>query len=166
MSSRTCKNGLAKTMREWMSAMTQPFTVAMLCDSLGIDGRDNRQQVRYAKKDFLKRGEILRAGEKRILRQAVMHYRYNPAWNGGYAARATLRPIILKAMHVSGQFTVSDIIRLSDAPGRPYVGQIVKRLGNAGYLRRVGRRRCVGSNSVEALWIVNDQDKFRLEVMR
>lgn len=166
MSLKAPKDGLAKTMRTWMSAQKQPFAMAMLCDALAIFGRENRQQVFSARKDFLKRGEILRAGEKRNRRQVVMFYRYNSAWKSGYAVRGKLLPKILKAIYVSGPFAVSDIVRLSEAPGRQYVDQIVRRLAKAGYLRGVGRRRCADSNSVEALWIVNDRDRFRLEVMR
>jgi hypothetical protein len=166
MSLKAPKAGLAAQMREWMSSQKQPFTMAMLCDSLVIFGRKNRQQIFSARKDFLERGEILRTGKKRNRRQVVMYYRYNSVWKPSYAVRGKLLPNILKAIYVSGPFAVSDIVRLSEAPERQYAGQIVRRLAKAGYLRGVGRRRCADSNSVEALWIVNDRDRFRLEVMR
>ena len=153
-------------MREWMSAQTQPFTATMLCDSLGASGRRKRSQICCAKKDFLKRGEILRAGEERIWRQVIIYYRYNSAWKRSYPARGNLRPKILKAIYVSGPFAVSDIVRLSGASGQQYTGQIVRHLAKAGYLHRVGRRRCADSTSVETIWIVTDRDRFRLEVMK
>jgi hypothetical protein len=117
--------------------------------------------------------------DKRIRRQDINRYRYNPAWKGGQ--KGTLRPRIYKAMYVSGTFAVTDIQRLVSNNGdtlpqgvpiihvpniRSWIDKIVRRLRRSGHLAVVGRRPCAHGAGAEALYHVADRDKFRLEVMR
>ena len=168
MYSKAPKTSLAGMMREWMSVQTQPFTTPMICAALQLKKREERQRVFYAKRDFVDREEIVRVPDKRNRRQRIVYYRYNSEWRRKYAlsARGGLLKKILKAMYVSGSFTVTDIIRLAEAPQRIYVDQVKRRLARAGHLQAVGRRRCSGSNSAETIFHIADRDKFRLEVMR
>jgi hypothetical protein len=169
MSSKAPKTGLAGRMREWMKAQRRPFTKRDVYIGLGIDDPADRSTLRNAVPDFESRGEIiLQPPDKRIRRQNINRYRYNPAWQGGQ--KGALKPRIFKAMYVSGTFAVTDIVRLCNRPeeeiSRAWIDKTVRRLRRSGHLAIVGRRLCAHGAGAEALYHVADRDKFRLEVMR
>lgn len=162
--SSALKTGLAGRMREWMKAQKRPFTKRDVYLALGIESPADRATLRNAVPDFERRGEIiLQPPDKRIRRQDVNRYLYNFAWRG--AEKGTIRPRIFKAMYVSGQFAVTDIVRLTDQK-RDWIDRIVVSLRKAGHIAPVGRRRCAHGAGAEILYHVADRDKFRLKVMR
>jgi hypothetical protein len=169
MSLKAPKNGLAATLRAWMSAREAPFSAADLCEGLGIAPGAEHQRIRNALDDFFHRGEILRCPRvKRNRRQVPWKYRYNPAWKA--AMKGTLQGRILKSMYVSGTFAVTDIRRLAQegekALDRSWIEKVVRRLVAKGYLQAVGRRVCGHGAGAETLYHVVNRDRFRLEVMR
>lgn len=164
MSSRAPKTGLAASMRAWMKVQPRLFTKRDVYLGIGIDDPADRAIVRNAIHDFVDRGEIiLQPPDKRIRRQDISRFRYNPEWKG--AQKGAKSPRIFKAIYVSGTFAVTDIQRLCDLE-RSWVEKIVRRLSAAGHLAIVGRRLCAHGAGAEALYHVTDRDKFRLEVMR
>jgi hypothetical protein len=169
------KTGLAGRMREWMKAQKRPFTKRDVYIGLGIESPADRATLRNAVPDFERRGEIiLQPPDKRIRRQDVNRYLYNPAWQG--AQKGALKPRIYKAMYVSGTFAATDIQRLMSNIGdtmphhvpniRSWIDKTVRNLRRAGHISIVGRRRCAHGAGAEALYHVVNRDKFRLEVMR
>jgi len=164
MSLKAHKTGLAARMREWMKAQKRPFTKRDVYIGLGIESPADRSTLRNAVPDFARRGEIiLQPPDKRNRRQDINRYLYNPAWRG--AQKGAIKPRILKAMYVSGQFAVTDIQRLCDQD-RAWIDRIVRGLRRTGHISVVGRRPCAHGAGAEALYHVANRDKFRLEVMR
>ncbi len=152
-------------MRAWMKAKHGGFTTVQLCDALGILDVAGRDAVRRDLCDFLKRGEIVRAPDKRIRRQNAARYRYIHSWRK-MEHNAPLKAKILKAMYVSSSFAVTDVQRLSGAPKRSFIDKTVYRLEKAGLLKRVGRRLCAHGAGAEQIYHITDRDRFRIEEMR
>jgi len=164
MLSKTPKTGLADRMRAAMKARNGKFVPVQLADDLGLPKGKERDKLRNALGDFVKRGEILQVLDKRNRRQ--IFYRYNDKWRRPF--QGTINKKVFKAMYVSIEaFAVTDIQRLSGAKKRSHVEKIVKRLVEAGYLQNVGRRACAHGAGAETLYNVPlaGRDKFRLEVM-
>ena len=160
MSSKTPKTGLASRMREWMSKQRRPFSVAQMCDALGIPSGKEREKVRNAIPDFISRAEIFPA--KRIRRQTF--YGYNPKWFR--INKGTLNKRIYKAMYISGTFTLSEIQRLSEAPDRSWLDKIARALKKGGHITQIGRRMRSNGIGVENVYHIPDRNRFRLEVMK
>jgi len=158
------KTGMAARMREWMKAQDRPFTKRDVYLGLGIESTADRATLRNAVPDFERRGEIiLQPPDKRIRRQDINRYLYNPAWQ--CAQKGSRKPIILKAMYVCETFAVTDIQRLCDME-RSWIDKVVRRLRRSGHISIVGRRPCAHGAGAENLYHVANRDKFRLEVMR
>ncbi len=160
MSLKTPKTGLAKRMREWMSKQRRPFSAAQISDALGLPPGKERDKVRNAIPDFIRRAEIFPV--KRNRRQIL--YGYNPKWFRIH--KGSLNKRIYKAMYVSGQFTISEIQRLSEAPDRSYLDKMARALKKAKHIKQIGRRVRANGIGVEILYFIPDRDRFRLEVMR
>ena len=147
-SSQACKY-TATTLRGVVRAYARSFTFRRVCIDLGVTPGPERQRVRRALRDFVLRGEIYCVGNGK--------YRYKSAYRLG-ARGSPLRQRILKAMYVSGRFTVRDIEVLSHL-GRNYINKVIRQLTAAGYL---ARSDAVQGN--ERQHRITDRDKFRLEV--
>lgn len=152
-------------MREWMKAQKRrPFTKRDVYLGIGIDDPEIRAVVRNAFKDFTDRGEIaLLPPDKRNLRQDICRYRYNHAWRN--AQKGVLKPMIFKAMYVSGTFAATDIARLTDQK-RDWIDRVIKTLRAQGHIAQVGRRNCAHGAGAENLYHIVNRDRYRLEVMR
>jgi predicted transcriptional regulator len=162
------KTGRAAAMRAWMKDAPGAFTTAQLCTALGILDAAGRDLVRRDIHDFLSRGEIKRAPDKRIRRQNTGRYRYVHTWRKMRKA-APLKTKILKAMRLisfHGPFAVTDVLSFSGAPDRSHIDKLLKRLIDQGYVERVGQRRRLCSHGLEDLFKVIDTNRFRIEVMR
>jgi len=157
-------------MRAWMQAEDEPFTAACLCAGLGIPPGKEREVARNALGDFVKRGEVYRVDrDLRVRHFHIWRYRYCKAW--ARKAKGDIRPKILKAMYVSGTFSVRDLVRLCHPPEeteitRSWAEKLTRRLRRDGHLAIVGRRPCAHGAGAETIYHVADRDKFRLEVMR
>ena len=149
------KTGLAGRIRAWARERRRPFKPSQVCDGLGIAPGPERDKVRCALPDFLKRGEIERI--------ATGRYRYNRAW--GDKRQSPLKQKIFKAMYVSSRFAVSDIQRLTGQTGRCYIDRVMKELKDNAWLQRVARRPCTHGAGAETLWRIADPQRFRIEVM-
>jgi hypothetical protein len=155
-------------MRAWMKAAPGAFTTAQLCAALGIPDAAGRDLVRRDLHDFLRRGEIRRAPDKRIRRQNTGRYRYVHTWRKGLKD-APLKTKILKAMRLisfHGPFAVTDVLSFSGAPDRSHVDKLLKRLIEQEYVERVGERKRLCSHGLEDLYMVKDTNRFRIEVMK
>lgn len=93
----------------------------------------------------------------------MARYAYNRGWRRVH--KGVLSRRIYKAMYVAGQFAVTDILRLAEAPGRNQVDKITRRLRREGHLQPVGRRLCAHGAGAETIYHIGDRDRFRREVM-
>lgn len=146
-------------MRAWMSGREGRFALRELYEALGIPPGLPRERAARDLRDFVRRGEVIRDNDGRCNGN---RYRYvgmsvKPA--------AGLRARILKAMYLSSRFALSDIVRLSGAPGSSYVRKIAKSLRRGGYIQPAGRRLCAHGAGAEAVYYIPDRDRFRLEVI-
>jgi len=156
------KTGLADRMRAWMKARDAKFTPVQIADGLGLPRGEDRDKLRNALGDFVRRGEVRQFLDKRKRRQHS--YRYNHKWRR--VIQGVKNKKVFKAMYVSvSEFAVTDIQRLAGEEKRSHIEKIVKRLMKAEYLQIVGRRVCAHGAGAENLYGVADRDKFRLEVM-
>ncbi len=162
MSQNTPKTGLAQRMREWMRTRKRAFNATQMCDEFGLHGKAREQAVK-AFRDFARRGEVSREPEQQNRRQNF--YRYNQGWQRKSAKDGDLKRKILKAMYVSGTFTVTDIRRLSEVPSRNFIDKLVRRFMKTDLLKVVGRRPCAHGIGVENLYHITDRMRFRIEVM-
>lgn len=156
MGQRVKKTGLAKRMRKWMREQTRAFSPAQLCDALDIAPGPEREKVRSALPDFVRRGEAEKVARGK--------YRHNQAWRT--RRKSPLKEKIFKAMHVSSRFTVRDIQRLTGQKGRNYIDCMVVDLRDQGYISQVCRCKCAHGRGSERVWRVADQERFRIEVMK
>ena len=163
------KTGLTTRMRAWMQARTgsagmRRFFSRELYAALEIPLGDERQKARNALTDFLTRGEVtFRFNRKRKRR----HYLYNQAWHK--AQKGKINQKMFKAMYVSNDFAVTDIVRLvgiKKQKDRNWIDKKVRWLKKEGYLQQVGRRVCAHGSGAEKLWRVTDRDTFKLELMK
>jgi hypothetical protein len=166
MSLKTPKTGLAARMREWMSGTTGTFTTLDVLDALDFVSAKNRDRVVTALRDFYRRGEVLlvRYKEKHNRRQPAALYRYNAEWKSRRGA--VIMPKIHKAIYVAGIFSGSDIVRLSEAPDRSFVDEIIRKLHQEGLIVKVGRRKCTSGTTAENLYNIPNRDRYRVEVMK
>ncbi len=153
------RTGLAEQMREWMRERRRPFAPRQVCDGLDILNELDRDKVRLAIHDFLKRGEIDSLGNSK--------FRYNHAWRGQRTGKeGRLRAKILKAMYVSiSQFSSSDLQRLSEVPNRDYINRIIRELAIMRYIEKIGQRSAPGGIGTEKVYNIINRDQFRIEVM-
>lgn len=169
------KTGLVKRMREWMRARTgtkaeRRFTVTELCAALEIPEGAVHQKVANALWDFEQRGEIMhydvhQAGKRRRRDTPnLRHYLYKTDWHA--ELKGHLNKKIYKAMYVSGDFTVTDIQRLTGLQERCWLDRIVPRLRAEGHIQPIQRRRCAHGAGAETVYHIVDRDRFKLEVMR
>jgi len=161
------KTGRAAAMRAWMQGQKKPWTALDCCIGLGIDPGPLRERVRMDIGDFVKRGEIVVAGQVVKRNRLQNAYRYANNYRTGQARPGVLGPKIYKAMYVScREFALSDIQRLSGVPKRSLLDKLIGPLRTGGYLQVVGRRRCAHGAGAETLYRIANRDKFRLEVMK
>jgi len=162
MSSEAPKTGLADRMRAAMKARTEKFVPVQIADDLGLPKGKERDKLRNALGDFVRRGEVLQIRDKRNRRQ--IFYRYNDKWRRPY--QGTIVKKAVKAMYVNvSAFAVTDIQRLTGAKKRSHIEKVIKRLMEAEYLRNVGRRLCAHGAGAETLYNIKDRDKYRVELM-
>jgi len=156
------KTGLAGRIREWASAQGV-FTAADLYRALGVVG--DRDTVRKALRDFVRRGEVILLPPDRRRADAgrVNRYRYHRAWRT--AQKGSMKPRIYKAMYVSGTWAVTDIVRLTDL-SRDWIDRVVHQLKASGHIAQVGRRLCAHGAGAERVYHIPDRVRFRFEVMR
>ncbi|MDZ4241998.1 MAG: hypothetical protein U1D99_04135 [Candidatus Omnitrophota bacterium] len=162
MSSKTPKTGLAGRMRDWMCGRAYKFTCPGIAGALGIP-EGQRDQVHKALQDFVARGEVAPLGADRRCKAPVAYFAYNPSWHR--RNKGVLNKRIYKAMWVCERFTVSDIVKMADAPDRSYVDRIIRRLRVSGYLQQAGRKLCDHGAGAERIYHLADRDRFRTEVM-
>jgi len=149
-------------MRAWMSGRGSKFAMLHIYAALLIPAGKEHERAYQAMQDFIARGEVIPLGSDRRAKPTE-YYAYNPGWHR--VNKGVLNKKLFKAMHVSGNFTATDLIRLADAPKRSHVDKIIKRLRGDGYLQAVGRRPCAHGAGAETIYHVADRDRFRLEVM-
>jgi hypothetical protein len=149
------KTGLSRRLREWMRQQVGPFSAPQAANALGIVSRVERSHVTQAFGDFRERGEIVWVG--RAL------YRYNANWRPSY--KGDLRTVILRAMYVCTEWTVSEIVALAETREKSYVHRITKELIRKGYLYQAGRARCMSGPGKEKIYRVSDRFKFRKELL-
>jgi hypothetical protein len=154
-------------MREWMAAQTGEFSFADIALGVSIPVGHERDVARNALGDFVRRGEIAVAGEKRNLRQSALYrYQERPAIVTRSSGHA--REKIFKAMRLAsfeGPFAAADIQRMT-GEGRSHIDKWIIRLLKAGHVNRIGCRERTDSYGREAVYRVHDTNKFRVEVMK
>ncbi|HRT70737.1 MAG TPA: hypothetical protein P5308_05195 [Syntrophales bacterium] len=154
-------------MREWMAAQSGTFTSTQLCDGLDIPHGKERDKVRNALFDFLRRGEIARKTDKRKRRQHSCCYIYitqpDVISRGGQVQEKIFKAMRLLSFHEA--FAVTDIQRMTGTD-RNYIDKLTQRLVKAGYLKRDGYRSRSASYGREAVYRVVNTDRFRVEVMK
>jgi len=149
------KTGLAKRMRVWMREQKQIFTWQELLICVDIPGGPEKKTIYSALNDFIKRGEVIKGEDDYT-------YQYNHTRKPhGYDGR---KQRILKAIYVSNsRFTASDIQRISGAPQKVWVTEIIRNLRSRGYVTRVSRRK--NHRGVEREYAVTSRDRFRMEIL-
>jgi hypothetical protein len=161
MSSNTPEIGLTCRMRSWMADKKGTFSQKQILDAMKIPKGKKRKKARDRFKKLVDRGEVLRV--KTNVRNI---FRYNSSWRP--PVKGKILPITLKAIRLlsfQGCFAISDLQRMVETPNPHYVARITKRLLNAGYLSRQGKRKCPHCPGIESLYRVTDFDRFRIEVM-
>jgi len=149
------KTGLSRRLREWMRQQVGPFSAPQAADALGITSRAERSHVTQAFGDFRERGEIIKLG--RAL------YRYNTNWRRSH--KSDLRPLILRAMYLYTEWTVRQILALTETGEKSYVHRITKELVQMGYIHQAGRSRCMTGPGQEKIYRVSDRSRFRKELL-
>ncbi|MDX9820641.1 MAG: hypothetical protein RBT20_01805 [Syntrophales bacterium] len=145
-----------------MERQRRPYSVMQICDGLDVPPGPGRQKVHNVMDDFVVRGEIFPLDKPE---SPCRTYIYNRSWHR--MNKGTLNKRIYKAMYVTvSEFSAGDIQRLSEAPDKSWVGKVLRRLREGGYIRAVGRKRCGNGMGVEILYNIPDRDRFRLEVMK
>jgi len=158
MQSKIRKTGLAIQMRKIMIERGH-FTAGNLCEDLKNHGY-LREQIASTLADFLKRGEICKISDKRILRQK---YSYNT--NYGPKRGSPEKDKVIKAIYVSGSFVVKDIERLS-GQNQNYINKILRRLKARGFVQVTGKRTCAHGRGAELIWRVVDRTRFKIGVIK
>jgi hypothetical protein len=159
MSRSIPKTGLAGRMRSWMAGREGRFALRDLYEALSIPPGKPRERAARDLGDFIRRGEVASDPDGRCNGNRYRYLGRQPE------AAAGLRAKILKAMYLSASFSLSDIVRLSEAPDRNYVHKIAKPLRKEGHIRVVGRRLCAHGAGAEQIYHIPDRDRFRLEVI-
>ena len=153
-----------------MSGRSAKFTCAQIALALEIPA-GKRDPIYQALQDFVRRGEVVPLGpgghdpnsQNSGSCPPMARYAYNRGWRRVH--KGVLSRRIYKAMYVAGQFAVTDILRLAEAPGRNQVDKITRRLRREGHLQPVGRRLCAHGAGAETIYHIGDRDRFRREVM-
>jgi predicted transcriptional regulator len=164
MSSKIPKTGLAKRIREAMSAQVM-FTSQQLCDALGTPPGTERDRVYRAINDFIRRGEVTKVTDRRRKKQIVV-YRYRKVEL--FDRSDEYKQKIYKAMRLMsfhGPFALSDIQKMTGLD-RSYIDKLAKKLRKSGRLAFYGYRKRSSSYGREAAYQVIDTDRFRVEVMK
>ena len=133
----------------WMREQKRPFTSQQVRDGIRINA--DRDAVRSAIRDFVRRGEVIPHGHS--------HLAYVTGWKSPYQG-LSMRSKIVKAMYVSGRaFTAADIKKLSECPDINYVQKTIRKLQRSGHLHSAGKHRAW------TLYRVKSMEKFKVEVM-
>lgn len=147
------KTGLAARMRAWMRSCNQPYTYHELYD--GLSGAVPMSQIKSAMSNFVARGEVERMPNGR--------WRYNHEWRNLRVMNVERR--IYKAMYITPQWSVNDIIRLVSA-GQSYVYRIVARLRATNVVEQVGVRSMSPRPGSEYVYRVRHREQFRKEYVK
>ena len=168
MPKKNPRTGLAKAMRVWMQGKKDSFNTVELYNAMAVSGYVNSDMIRRYLPDFQKRGEIMLVTYKRFGRQSEKRYLYikYPFRVWKRKRNTPVKSKILKAIYIAGVFAASDLLRLLDLPSREFIVKIVRKLDNAGHIRKVGRRRCHHGHGIENLYQIVDRDRFRIEEMQ
>lgn len=163
---KVAKTGLAANMRNWMKARTgtkaqRRFTIGQICDALNIKEGKDHQAVSVALLDFVRRKELETYFNKKHKRR---HYLYVHDWRK--ELKGKLNRKIFKAMYVSGDFSATDIKRLTGLDDTSWIHKSIRKLKAEGYIQQISRRLCAHGAGAEIIWHVVNRDKFNLEKLR
>ena len=148
------KTGLATQMRDWMRAQRRAFSLAKVADGLGITDPTERDRVRSAGADFVRRGEIVRIGPKQ--------YRYDQKWQA--KSKGSIKPKVFKACYVKrSDFTAGDIQLLSGAPTLNFVHKLLRKLVESGFLTITTIKPGQGNGTF--YYKVVDKIRFKMELL-
>lgn len=153
MSLKTPKTGLAKALREWMSGQSRAFDKDKLCRAFETVPR---ARIAVAIRDGVKRGELIP-----VMKYNRRQYLYNREWKR--KKTGSFNQKIFKAMYVSGSFVAADIQRLAGVPDSGWVHKVLRSLKSAGLVQKIGRRLCAHGAGAEAVWHIQDRDRFKIE---
>jgi hypothetical protein len=160
------KTGLSSRMRDWMKARTgtkaqRRFTIAQICEALGIEEGKQHQAVANALTDFISRKELISYENKKHNRRQFL---YVHDWRKELKGKINRK--LFKAMYVSQDFSVTDIKRLTSLADRNWIDKVVKKLKKEGYIQQISRRLCAHGAGAEVVWHVVNRDKFNIELLR
>ncbi len=160
------KTGLAGAMRDWMRSRTgtkpqRRFTANQICEALCAPTGAARQTITNALHDFKARGELVGCYSARHSRR---QYLYVQDWRA--ELKGKLNRKIHKAMYISEDFAVTDILRLTGLQERAYIDKIVRQLRKDGHIQAIQRRPCAHGAGAETIYHVVNRYRFKLEVMR
>ncbi|RLC25052.1 MAG: hypothetical protein DRH56_06055 [Deltaproteobacteria bacterium] len=146
--------GLANRLRE-AARRLGTFGPRELADEMGVRSYSEAARVRDALRDFRRRGEVIH------LARGIWTY-----CGKEHAGRGKgVRERIYRAMYTKKIFSVRDLTLLTDAD-ESYIRVLIRRLEEAGRVRRVGRRPLNGTRRKETVFGLPDPDGFYLEVVK
>lgn len=156
------KTGLAKRLREWMSGQSKAFDKKKVSLAFPDVGRN---RICAAIFDCVKRKELTPVTKYNrrhsSTKKADRRYLYNRNWEK--ANRGAFNKRICKAMYVSGSFVAADIQRLAGVPDSGWVHKVLRALKKDGLVQQISRRACAHGIGMEAVWHVQDRDRFKIE---
>ena len=154
------KTGLSAKIRSWAADQYDiPFRIRTLAAALEIRDADGYDRVRQALRDFKARGEVIELPGGRYRYAGGRNWR--PATRGGEAISR-----IYRAMFVVYEWSVSDLIRMTDVSDRSYINRLIRRLAERGEVTVARIRSMAPRPGKENIWRVVDRDRFRTEVMK
>jgi len=148
------KTGMAQRIREAAKRLGT-FGPRELADEMGVQAYSEVAKVRDTLRDFRRRGEIIHL--------ARGCWRYSGREHAGRGKG--VRERIYRAMYTKKIFSVRDLTLLTDAD-ESYIRVLIRRLEEAGRVRRVGRRPLNGTRRKETVFGLPDPDGFYLEFVR
>jgi len=150
------RTGLASRIRRWTrERQGRSFAFQEIAEAFGVPrgrGRSDLYNPFYA---FVLRGEIERLAGGR--------YRYRQGWHRPVKGRLLVR--ILKAMYLSAEWSVSDIMFFAETRNRNYIHRVVQRMIARGHIRLKGRRKPFHGRGLERVYEVASRERFRVEVL-
>ena len=133
-----------------------PFAFCEMAGAFGAPrGRRERGHLFNSFYVFVERGEIQRLGDGR--------YRYRQGWRRPVKGR--LLPRILKAMYLSAEWSVNDIMFFAETRNRNYIHRVIQRLIARGHIRLKGRRKPFHGRGLERVYEIASRERFRVEVL-